>query len=76
LLNFFVLTCRLTLGHIGCAHFSERSVAAAGLLACLAALVGVAILPEQPIMLVVAIALIAVVWNAVGGALLPAVRRF
>jgi hypothetical protein len=48
----------------------RRAIAATGLLVCLVALAGVATLPQQPIMLMVAVALIAVVWNAVGSALL------
>ena len=53
----------------------KRAIAAIGLLVCLIALTGVAILPRQPIMVMVAIALIAVVWNALGGALLLAAVR-
>lgn len=52
----------------------KRVVGAAGLLASLAALVGVATFSQQPIMVMAAIFLIAVVWNVVGGALLLAAR--
>ncbi len=48
----------------------KRAIAAVGLVACLVAFAGVAALPQQPIMLMAAIALIAVVWNALGGVLL------
>ena len=53
----------------------KRAIAVIGLLACLVALAGVAVLPRQPIMVMAAIALIAAVWNALGGALLLAAAR-
>jgi hypothetical protein len=53
----------------------RRAIAATGLLVCLVTLAGVVTLPQQPIMLMVAVALIAVVWNAVGGALLLMAAR-
>jgi hypothetical protein len=53
----------------------KRAIAATGLLASLVALAGVSILPQQPMMLMSAIALIAVVWNAVGGKLLLVAAR-
>ena len=49
---------------------SERVIAAAGLLACLVSLIGVAAMPQQAIILMAAIALNLTVWNAVGGMLL------
>lgn len=53
----------------------RRAIAAAGLLICLVALAGVATLPHQPIVLMMAIALVIGGWNAVGGVLLLMAAR-